>query len=181
VSREKKGQQIDQLSEVIARCTVAVITDYRGLNALEMTDLRNRLRNSGVEFKVVKNTLARLATDKAGKGALTGVLEGPVAIAFGYGEITEPAKVLAEYLRVERDSALSIKGGFLGERLISADDVNTLSTLPPREVLLAKLLGAMQGPMVGLVSHLSRLISGLARVLQARVEQMEAAGSNGKQ
>ena len=181
MSREKNGQQIDRLSEVFAKCTVGVITDYRGLNTTQMTNLRNKFRSSGVEFKVVKNTLVRLAADKADKGALGGGFDGPVAIAFGYGEITEPAKVIAEYLRVERDSALSIKGGFLGNRLISAADVTTLSTLPPREVLLAKMLGVMQGPMVGLVSHLTGLIAGFARVLQARVEQMETAEASEKQ
>ena len=175
--REKKAQAINQLEEVFAKCTAGIITDYRGLNALEITALRRKLRGSGVGFRVVKNTLARLAADKAGKDNLAGVFEGPSAIAFGYGEITEPARALMEYIRAAKESALSIKGGFLAGQLITADDVTTLSTLPPREVLLSRMLGGMQAPMVNLVSHLASPIRGFIGLLQARSRQLEAAES----
>ena len=94
MSREKKAQIIDSLQEVFSRCSIGVLTDYRGLSASEMTDLRRRLRESGIEYKVVKNTLARFAAQRAGKEELLSFFEGPVAIAFGYGDITEPAKIL---------------------------------------------------------------------------------------
>ncbi|GAI29445.1 unnamed protein product, partial [marine sediment metagenome] len=84
--------------------------------------------------------------ERAGKDDLVSFLEGPIAIAFGYGDITEPAKALADYIRTSRTS-LNIKGGFLGDRLLTSEDVATLSTLPSRDILLAKVLGGMQSPI----------------------------------
>ena len=111
MSREKKTQTIDKLQESFSKCSVAVLTDYRGLSAPEMTVLRRRLRQSGVEYKVVKNTLARFAAERAGRHDLVDFFEGPVAIAFGYDDIVEPAKALADYIRTAKAS-LTIKGAF---------------------------------------------------------------------
>ncbi|GAI50793.1 unnamed protein product, partial [marine sediment metagenome] len=102
MSREKKAQIIDSLQEVFSRCSIGVLTDYRGLSAPEMTNLRRRLRESGIEYKVVKNTLARFAAERAGKEELLSFFEGPVAIAFGYGDITEPARALANYIETSK-------------------------------------------------------------------------------
>ncbi len=140
MSREKKGQIIDGLQEVFAKCSVGVLTDFRGLSATEITTLRRKLRESGTEYRVVKNTLARLAAGRAGKDELVSSFEGPVAIAFGYGDITEPARVLADYIQASKAS-LTIKGGFLVDRLLTSEEVMTLATLPSREVLLAKPKG----------------------------------------
>jgi len=172
MSREKKAQIIDSLQEVFSRCSIGVLTDYRGLSAPEMTDLRRRLRESGIEYKVVKNTLARFAAERAGKEELLGFFEGPVAIAFGYGDITEPARALANYIETSK-ATMSIKGGFLPDRLLTSEDVATLSTLPSREILLAKVLGGMQSPISALVSHLTAPMRGIIGVLQARIQQME--------
>ncbi len=172
MSREKKAQIIDSLQEVFSRCSIGVLTDYRGLSASEMTDLRRRLRESGIEYKVVKNTLARFAAERAGKEELLSFFEGPVAIAFGYGDITEPARALANYIETSKAS-MSIKGGFLPDRLLTSEDVATLSTLPSREILLAKVLGGMQSPISALVSHLTAPMRGIIGVLQARIQQME--------
>jgi len=95
-----------------------------------------------------------------------------VAIALGYGDVTEPAKILADYIKTSK-STLTIKGGFLGDRVLTSEEVSTLSRLPSREILLAKLLGGMQGPIAGLANCLSAPITGVARVLQARIKQME--------
>ena len=121
---------------------------------------------------VVKNTLARFAAERAGRDDLVSSFEGPVAIAFGYGDITEPAKALADYIRTSKIS-LSIKGGFLSDRLVTSEDVNTLARLPAREELLAKILGGMQSPIAGLVSCLTAPIRGLTGVIQARIQQLE--------
>jgi len=172
MSREKKVQIIDELQELLAECSIAILTDYRGLSATEINDLRNRLKESGVNYRVVKNTLARFAAERAGKGELVNLLEGPVAIAFGYSNITEPAKLLVDYIRTSKE-ALTVKGGFLEDRLLTVDDVRVLSTLPPREVLLSKVLGGMQAPIVGLVSCLTAPLRGLVGVLQARIQQLE--------
>jgi large subunit ribosomal protein L10 len=172
MSKEKKIQIVSELKEVVANCKVAVLTDYRGLSASEMTGLRRKLRESGVEYRVVKNTLARLAVDGAGKGFLTNSFDGPVAIAFGYGDITGPPKALLGYIQSSK-SILSVKGGFLGDRLLSADDVTTLSKLPQREVLLSQILAGMQSPTVSLLELLSRPLRSFGGILQARIKQLE--------
>lgn len=95
-----------------------------------------------------------------------------MAIAFGYGNITEPARALADYISTSK-SSLTIKGGFLSDRLLTSDELSTLSTLPSREILLARVLGGMQSPIASLVNCLTALIMGVARVLQARIKQLE--------
>ena len=172
MSREKKAQLMDSLQQVFSRCSIGIMTDYRGLSANEMTDLRRGLRESGIEYKVVKNTLARFAAKRAGKEELVSFFEGPVAIAFGYGDITEPARALANYIQTSRAS-MSIKGGFLSDRLLTSEDVTTLSTLPSREILLAKVVGGVQSPISALVSHLTAPMRGIIGMLQARIQQME--------
>jgi len=172
MSREKKVQIIDSLQQVFSRCSIGILTDYRGLSANEMTDLRRRLRELGIEYKVVKNTLARFAAQRAGKEEMVSFFEGPVAIAFGYGDITEPARALADYIQASKAS-MSIKGGFLPDRLLTSEDVATLSTLPSREILLARVLGGMQSPISALVSQLTAPMRGIIGVLQARIQQLE--------
>jgi len=172
MSREKKVQIIDSLQQVFSRCSIGILTDYRGLSANEMTDLRRRLRELGIEYKVVKNTLARFAAQRAGKEEMVSFFEGPVAIAFGYGDITEPARALADYIQASKAS-MNIKGGFLPDRLLTSEDVTTLSTLPSREILLARVLGGMQSPISALVSQLTAPMRGIIGVLQARIQQLE--------
>ena len=172
MSREKKAQYIDRLQETFSKCTVGILTDYRGLSVSEITVLRRKLRESGMEYRVVKNTLARLAAERAGRYDLASFFEGPVAIAFGYGNITEPAKVLTDYIRAST-AGLSIKGGFLDDRLLTVEDVTTLSTLPSKEILIAKVLGGMQSPIAALVNCLTSPIRGIIGGLQARIQQLE--------
>jgi len=156
------------------RCSNAVLTDYKGLSNAELTALRRKLRDSGIEYRVVKNTLARFAAEKAGKSFLAGSFEGPVAIAFGYDEVVEPAKTLSAYIRSAPDTVLSIKGGFMGDRLLSQDDVKTLASIPSREVLIAQVLGGMQAPIAGFINGLASPLRGLGYILQARIKQLEA-------
>ena len=171
-SRAKKTQIIESLQEAFSRCSISILTDYRGLTTSEMTALRRRLQESGSEYKVVKNTLARFAAERAGMDELVSSFEGPVAIAFGYGDITATTKVLADYIREVKEN-ISIKGGLLGNRLLSVDDVMTLATLPPREILLARVLGQMESPISALLGCLTTPIRGIIGVLQARLKQLE--------
>jgi len=172
MSREKKSQTIERLQDTFSKCSIGILTDYRGLSTPEITVLRRKLREASVEYKVVKNTLARFAAERAGKRDLGSLFEGPVAIALGYGDITEPAKVLADYIRTSKVN-LSIKGGFWGDRLLTAEDVAALSTLPSREILLAKVLGGLQSPIVTLVGCFATPIRGIIGALQARIKQLE--------
>jgi large subunit ribosomal protein L10 len=172
MSREEKARTIDILQESLSKCNIGIFTDYRGMPNSEMTVLRGKLRELGVEYRVVKNTLAQFAAGRAGRDDLTSSFEGPVAIAFGYGDITDPARALADYIGAAKVS-LSIKGGFLSDRLLTSDEVNTLATLPPKEILIAKLLGGMQSPITNLVNCLAAPVRGLMGVLQARIQQLE--------
>jgi large subunit ribosomal protein L10 len=172
MSREKKAQIIDSLQEILSKCSAGVLTDYRGLSTAEINDLRRKLRASGIDYRVVKNTLAQFAAKRVGMNELADSFEGPVAIAFGYGEITEPARVLADYIRTSK-STLGIKGGFLGDRLLTSRDVEALATLPTREVLIGQVIAGIQSPIVALVSVLAGPIRGVMGVLQARIQQLE--------
>jgi large subunit ribosomal protein L10 len=170
--KEKKGQMIDELASRLSRCTIAVATDYRGLTAKEMVQLRRRLTESGIEYRVIKNTLTRFAAEKAGKNQLETLLTGPVAIAFGYDDVIKPAQVLREHIR-SVGSVLQIKGGILGDRLLTAEDVANLAILPSKDVLLARLVGQLNAPLQALHNVLSAPLRGLLNVMQARIKQVE--------
>ncbi|MFC2002519.1 50S ribosomal protein L10 [Chloroflexota bacterium] len=177
--KEEKALIIDELRELFAECSIGILTDYRGLSTAEITALRRKLEESEVKYRVVKNTLAQFAAERADMGELVNSFQGPVAIAFGYREITEAAKALLEYIRGSK-STLGIKGGFLADRLLTAGDVETLATLPPREVLLAKILGGMQSPILALLTCLTAPVRGIIGGLQARIQQLEAEQNVGK-
>jgi large subunit ribosomal protein L10 len=172
MSREKKAQIIDELQAMFSRSTVGVLTDYRGLSTAELSGMRRRLRESGIDYKVVKNTLAQFAARRVGWDRVAGSFEGPVAIAFGYGEISEPAKVLADHIRTSK-STLSIKGGFLGDRPLTPREVETLAVLPSREALISQVMAGIQSPMVALASVVAAPLRGMMGVLQARIKQLE--------
>ena len=171
-AREKKKQIIDGLEETFSKCSIAILTDYRGLATSEMTKLRRKLQDSGNNYQVVKNTLARFAAERLDWEDPTSSFEGPIAIAFGYGDIAKTAKILVDYIREIKEN-LSIKGGFLGHRRLTAEEVVTISTLPPREILLAKVLGQMKSPISALVGCLTTPMRGFIGVLQARMQQLE--------
>ena len=171
-TKEKKAQTIDELQDVLAKCSIGIVADYRGLTAADTTALRRKLREAKVELRVVKNTLARRAAVQAGRDDIVGLFKGPMAMAVGYGDISEPARVLTDYIRASRVN-LSVKGGFLSNRVLTAADIATLPTLPSREVLLARVLGGIQSPITSLVYCLAAPMRGVLGVLQARIQQLE--------
>ena len=170
--KEEKAQVIDELEEEFAKCNIGILIDYRGLPTPEMNILRRKLQESGNKYRVVKNTLARFAAEKTGKKEVAGSLKGPMAIAFGYSDISGTARVLTDYIRGSKVT-LKVTGGFLGDRLLTAADVETLATLPSREVLLARVLGQMNAPITALAGALASPIRGFIGVLQGRIKQME--------
>ena len=172
MATEKKEQQVEEIADRLGRCTIAIATDYRGLAMPEMTALRRKLREAGIEYRVVKNSLAGIAAEQTGYQPLAQFLEGPTAIAFGYGEATDPAKVLTDHIRQER-SILTVKGGVMGDRALAAADVTVLATLPSRQELIAKTAGALVGPIYALQSVLSANLRGLVTALSARVDKMQ--------
>ena len=119
---EKKEKLVAELQDAFSRCSVGILTDYRGLTVAEMSTLRRKLREANVEYKVIKNSLAQIAATNAGKAALTDKFVGPMAIAFGFGEIPEAAKVVTEYIKSSK-SILSIKGAFFEDEVLDAAGV----------------------------------------------------------
>lgn len=162
---EAKKLVVEEIKGRLQKAQGAVLTDYRGLNVAEVTELRSKLRDAGIEYKVLKNTLTRIAANEIGLEGLATYLEGPTAIAFGSDDPVAPAKILAEFAKTHK--ALEIKAGILEHQVIDMDGVNTLADLPPREVLLAKLLGAMQTPMYGFACSLQGLLRNFVYVLDA--------------
>jgi large subunit ribosomal protein L10 len=173
MGKEQKAEIIDSLEEEFGKSTIGILTDYRGMTNAQLTALRRKIQETGGDYIVVKNTLARIAAQKTGKDNLAKSFEGPVAIAFGYDDdITTPAKAITTFMRESRLN-LEIKGGFTGEHVISKEQVASLSTLPSRDMLIAKVLGTMNAPISGLVNVLAGPIRGLMYVLQAQMKQME--------
>ncbi len=171
---ERKIQAVDEMRQWMEHCTIAVSTDYTGMSVGAMTDLRRTLREKGVQFRIIKNSLAHLAADAAGRPELKTIVEGPTGIAFGDGEPAALAKALADHIRAAR-APMRITGGVLGDRTLTAQEVDTLATLPSREELVARLLGQMQAPITKLVYVLNAPIADLARVLQRHAENLAEA------
>lgn len=170
--RKQKEKIIDELAENLGKCAISIATDYRGITAKEMVQLRKQLFTQGVDYKVVKNTLAHLAAEKAGIKELDQFLVGPLAIALGYDDVVKPAKILVDATKVP-GAALKIKGGVMGDKVLSAADVSSLAAIPPKEVLISQLLGRLKSPIYSLHFVLSSSLRGLVGVLQARSRQLE--------
>lgn len=175
VRKEKKPEIVDWISEKLGKAEIAIVTDYRGLTVAEITELRRKFREQGIEYHVVKNTLAGFAANAVGKPNISEFLEGPTAIAFGYDDVIQPAKVLQEFAKAA-ETPLSIKGGILGDKTLTSDEISALAKLPPKEELIGKVVGLVQSPLYGLVNVLNGNLRGLVGVLQARVNQMETGG-----
>ena len=172
MSREKKAQVIERLQDVLSRSSITILADYRGLKTSQLTALRRKMGDAGIDLEVVKNTLARLAAEKAGNAGAGKLFEGPVVLVTGFGEVTEPSKILQAYIS-ETKLAIVVKGGFIKERLLTANDIVALSRLPSREILIASVVGGIQAPIYGLVNCLAGPMRGLLTVLQGRVKQLE--------
>ena len=177
MAKEKKVELVDQITEMLRECSVIVAANYRGLTVDEMNALRRQLTSKEVKLRVVKNTLARFAAEKAGMEDMKPLLIGPTALAFGFGDnIADPAKILIEYQKATK-LEIGIKGGFLDNKMLSKEEVTALSRLPSKEVLIATLLGTLQRPIASLLSIMNGPLQALSRVLQARASQLEG-GSN---
>jgi large subunit ribosomal protein L10 len=166
----QKTQTIDELAGLLDGADMMVLTEYRGLPTPELRRMRLALRPHNAEYHITKNTLLRLAARRVGKEALESALTGPTAVAFIKGDLAEPVKVLSDFVRTSRN-VLVIKGGMLGSTLMSAADVTQIAELPPRDQLIAQVVGQFQAPIANLVFVLNNPIQALAYTLQARVDQ----------
>jgi large subunit ribosomal protein L10 len=172
---DRKMKEVDELRELLESSTAIVTADHSGVSVTDMTSLRRSLREQGVKFRVVKNRLAQLAADAAGKPNVMEVVQGPTVIAFGFDDPVVPAKAITAFLGKAR-IGLKIRGGLLGSRTLSVGEVAALSALPSKEQLVSKLLGQMQAPITGLAMVLNGPVAALTRVLQRHVDAQPAGG-----
>jgi large subunit ribosomal protein L10 len=170
--RPEKVAVVDEVRGRIDASAATLLTEYRGLNVGAMAELRRALRAAGGDYKIYKNTLVRFAARDLGL-ELDDLLLGPTAIAFVEGDPVNVAKALRDFART--NPALVIKGGLLGETVLDADGARALAEVEPREVLLARLAGAMAAPMVQFAGLLQALPRGLAYGLKALIDQKGGA------
>jgi len=175
VSREKKEQLVSWYTDLFSRSSAAILTDYRGLTMADITQLRRKLQETQSEYHVTRNRLMKLALKEAKLPVPEDLLEGPTATGFCFEEVPAVAKVLVDFSKASK--TLVIKGGILGNRIINADEVTSLAELPPREILLAQVLGTIQGPAGGITRTIAGSIRSVLYVLKARVEQLEKQAS----
>ncbi|MDA8217314.1 MAG: 50S ribosomal protein L10 [Dehalococcoidales bacterium] len=170
----KKVDTVKEIADELANSQLAVLADYRGLTVAEIGQLRRQLREGETQLMVAKNTLIKRAAAQSGvESSVEQFLAGPTAVAFVHSrDIAKSAKALSTYARASK--VFAIKGGILGKRVLAADLVQQLADLPPREVLLARVVGGMQAPISGLVTVLGGTVRGLMYVLQARKDQLTA-------
>lgn len=160
-----KSKALEELSDLFKDAKAITVTDYRGLTVERINDLRNQLRDAGTRFKVVKNTISRIALKNAGVSEeFINLFVGPVAVAVDYEDITAGIKVLSKFVKEKQNEKLEIKGGYVEGRLCSVSEIEALSKLPGKEELRATLLSLLQTParnFVSLCSAPSRNILGV--------------------
>ncbi len=142
---QAKQEAVEVVTSKLRESATTVVADYRGLNVSQVTELRKQLREAGVEFQVLKNTLVRRATAAAELSELDEVLTGPTAIAFSVEDAVAPAKILNEFAK--KNEALKLKGGVVEGRVVGVDQIKALAELPSREGLLSMLLSVLQAPV----------------------------------
>ena len=155
-NRQLKEAEVAEIKEKLEKDQAVVLAKYQGLTVEEDTLLRKNLREAGIEYKVYKNTLVTLAVKELGIEGFDEYLEGPVSIAFGYDDVTAPARILNDFAKDHK--ALELKAGIVDGELYDAAKIQQLATIPSKEVLIAKLLGSIKSP----ISSFARVISAIA-------------------
>jgi large subunit ribosomal protein L10 len=169
VNKQEKKEAIDELHEKFARAKSAVITGYTGINVEQITTLRTMLRKSQVEYRVVKNTLARKAAEGTSLESLKDYFVGPVGIALSYDDVVAPAKVLFEFNKIQ--AKLEIKVGVLDGKLLKQADVKALASLPSLNALRGKIAGLLQAPASKIARVLVAPAGQIARVMKAKADK----------
>ena len=166
---------VAELKEKLTGAKGAVLVNYRGLTVAQDTKLRRQLREAGVDYRVVKNTMTRIAAQEAGLEGLDAYLEGPTAMAISTTDPVAPAKIITDFVKEHKLQVLEVKAGLVEGNVIDENGVKALASLPSREVLIAKMLGSMQSPITGLVNVLQGSVRNLVYALDAVRQQKESA------
>ena len=169
ISKERKNEVVEQYSQWIRDSRALFLTEYSGLSVKQLDELRKKAREAGGEFHIVKNTLGKLAFQNEGLSMEENILEGSTAIGFAFKDAPPMAKVLDEFARTS--DFLKLKGGYLGNKQISAADVTALAELPPLPVMRAMLLGTIMAPATQLARILSEPARQVASVLKAYADR----------
>jgi large subunit ribosomal protein L10 len=173
VKLEQKKQIVEALKDRFEKSKVVIVTDYKGLDVAAINDLRKKLKEAGIEYRVAKNTLFIRAAEDTQIALMKEHFKGPNAVALGYDDPVAPAKILTAFS--EQDKKLEIKGGVLEGKVISIPEIKALAALPGKEVLLAQLLGVLDGVPTALARALNDVPVRLLNVLNALRSQKEAA------
>lgn len=172
MNKQNKQQVVAEMHEKLAKAKAVFLADFRGMSVEKATTLRNDLRGAEVEYKVVKNTLLELASAETEAAMLAPHFKGPTAVALTYSDPVAAAKVLAKYAK-DQQAAFVLKGGVLSGKIITAAEIQALSELPSREVLIAKMLGSMNAPATNFVGVLAAIPGSFVRALDAIRQQKQ--------
>lgn len=172
-NRDDKVAVVEEITTKLNKAQSVVLADYRGLTVAKDTELRRRLRQAGVDYEVLKNTMTRRALEKAGLPEMDQYLSGPTAVAFGYEDPTVAVKILSDFIRDSKQ--MELKAGLFGGRVYNGIQIREIANLPPRNVLLARVVGQIQWPLTGLASVLAGSMRNLAHALDEVRKQKEAA------
>lgn len=173
MKKEEKGQAIDELKKKFSEAKAVIFTDYKGMTVAELSELRRLLRSGGVEYSVVKNTLARIASQDTPVSVAGTVFKGPVAVAIGYKDPVLTAKKVIEYSK--KNEKLKLGGGVIEGKMYSVAEVKAIADLPPREILLSMLAGAFQAPLSKMAAALSATVSSFAYAMGALKTKKEGS------
>ena len=162
-----KEETVKELNDVFQRAKSAVLTNYQGIDALSITELRVHLRSKSVEFRVIKNTLARQAAKNTPFEVIDPKLLGPISLALSFEDAVAPAKALAEYSKANAGKAPKVICGVVDGQLITPEQVKALADLPSRDVLLSQMLSVFQGPTTNFAGVFSSLLRKLVGTIDA--------------
>ena len=161
---KEKQEEVKKLAEKIKLAKVVILSDYRGINVLEVTALRNELRKLNADYKVIKNNITKRALEENNITELSDVLEGPISITLSYDSYSEAAKAIADYAE-KAEKTFAIKAGIIDGKVVDEKSIKALAKLPSKEVLISKALGGLNAPISGFANVLNANITGLVRTL----------------
>lgn len=172
MARPEKEKLVEELSEKLSQRNFTILADYTGISVQAVTELRSDFRKESIEYRIYKNTLARLAAQKSGLEQLLDHLEGPTGYVFSEDPVT-PAKILTDFIK--NNPSMKIKCAVLRGRLIDESQVKAIANLPPIEILLGQLVGQFNSPATSMVNVLAAPIRNLAYALEDLRKKKEAA------
>lgn len=164
-NRAIKEAKVQEIKEKLEKAEAIILANYQGLTVEEDTELRKKFRESGVDYKIYKNTLVKLALKELGVEGLDESLKGPVSMAIGYEDPTAPARILNDFAKEHK--ALELKAGYVQKQIYDIDKVKELAAIPPKEVLVAKLLGSLNAP----IANFAYLVKAIADKMSDEVAE----------